>query len=91
MLLTVAPTARSMHATAAAIQALRARLGDLDRVALVVNGDGPYPPAQVGAAIGVPVLGTVPRDTRAAAALVDGGVAPARGLTRSGCWSRYPG
>ena len=83
VLLVVAPTARSMHATEAAIAALRARLGDLDRVALVVNGDGPYPPAQVGAAVGVPVLGVVPGDARAAAALVDGGVAPVRGLTRS--------
>ena len=52
-------------------------------MALVVNGDGPYPPAQVGAAVGVPVLGVVPGDPRAAAALVDGGVAPVRGLTRS--------
>ena len=50
---------------------------------LVVTGDGPYPPAQVGAAIGVPVLGVIPSDPRAAAALVDGAVAPVRGLARS--------
>jgi len=83
VLLALAPTARSMHATAAAVEAVRTRLGDLDRVRLVVNGDGPYPPAQAAAAVGVPVLAVVPSDPRAAAALVDGAVAPVRGLARS--------
>jgi hypothetical protein len=83
VLLVAAPTARSVHATKAAVGLLRARLGDVDRVRLVVNGDGPYPPAQVAATVGIPAVGVVPPDPRAAAALVDGAVAPVRGLARS--------
>ena len=44
VLLVVRPTARSVQAAAAATQLLRVRLGDLDRVRLVVNGAGPVRP-----------------------------------------------
>jgi len=53
VLLVVRPTARSVQAARAAAQTLRTRLGDLDSVWLVVNGTGPYTPAQTAAAVGI--------------------------------------
>jgi hypothetical protein len=46
------------------------------RVRLLLAGDGPYRPAEISAALGVPVLGVLPHDPRGAAAL--GGVPSAR-------------
>jgi MinD-like ATPase involved in chromosome partitioning or flagellar assembly len=83
VLLVVRPTARAVQAAHAAAEAIRARLGDLDAVQLVVNGSGPYTTAQVAAEVGIEQTYTVPGDPRAAAALVDGSVATVRGLTSS--------
>ena len=85
VLLVARPTARSVQAARAAAQTLATRLGDLDSVRLVVNGCGPYSPAQTAAAIGNGIghVHTTPGDARAAAALVDGSVATVRGLTRT--------
>lgn len=91
VLLVARPTARSVQAARAAAQTLATRLGDLDSVWLVVNGCGPYSPAQTAAAIGNGIgigigighVHTTPGDARAAAALVDGSVATVRGLTRT--------
>ena len=83
VVLVVRPTARSVQGARAAAEILRARLGDLDAVRLLVNGAGPYPPAQVAEQLGVAGVEVIPADPRAAAALVDGSVATVRGLTRS--------
>jgi MinD-like ATPase involved in chromosome partitioning or flagellar assembly len=83
VLLVTRPTARSVQAAQAAAAALRTRLGDLNAVRLVVNGPGPYSPAQVAAQLRVAQVESIPADPRTAAALVDGSVAPVRGLTRS--------
>lgn len=83
VVLVVRPTARSVQGAKAAADTLRARLGDLDAVRLLVNGAGPYPPAQVAEQLGVARGEVLPADPRAATALVDGSVATVRGLTRS--------
>ena len=80
VLLVARPTARSVQAAQAAARTIRARLGDLDAVQLVVNGSGPYTVAQVAAEVGIGRTHTVPGDPRAAAALVDGSVTTVRGL-----------
>jgi hypothetical protein len=55
---------------------LEARLGGLPlpagRVALVLVGDRPYPPAEVGCALHLPVLGVIARDARGAVELAEG-------------------
>jgi MinD-like ATPase involved in chromosome partitioning or flagellar assembly len=83
VLLVVRPTARSVQGARAASELLRQRLGDLDAVQLVVNGAGPYRPADVAAALALEPVYEIPSDPRAAAALVDGSVATVRGLARS--------
>ena len=83
VLLVVRPTARSVQGARAAAELLRRRLGDLDAVRLVVNGAGPYTAADVAAVLEIEHAHVTPADPRASAALVDGSVATARGLTRS--------
>lgn len=86
VLLVVRPTARSVQGASGAIALLRARLGDLDRVRVVVNGAGPYTPAQVAEALQfdrADRVDQIPADPRAAAALVDGAAASLFGLSRS--------
>jgi MinD-like ATPase involved in chromosome partitioning or flagellar assembly len=85
VLLVVRPTARSVQAATAATQLLRQRLGDLDRVRLVVNGAGPYAPDQVREVLKIDRAGVehIPADPRAAASLVDGTPATVFGLHRT--------
>jgi len=83
VLLVVRPTARSVQGALSAALLLRTRLGDLAAVQLVVNGPGPYTPAQTAAAFDVPLVATLPGDTRAAASLVDGAIAPVLRMTRT--------
>ncbi len=86
VLLVVRPTARSVQGAASATQLLRRRLGDLDRVRLVVSGAGPYAPDQVAGAVGferADRVDRIPADPRAAAALVDGSTSTVFGLTRT--------
>ena len=86
VLLVVRPTARSVQGASAAVQLLRRRLGDLDRVRLVVCGAGPYTPDQVAASLGferADRVDRIPADPRAAASLVDGSAATVFGLTRT--------
>jgi MinD-like ATPase involved in chromosome partitioning or flagellar assembly len=86
VLLVVRPTARSVQGAAAAAELLRRRLGDLDRVRLVVSGAGQYGAAQVGAELGFDrgdQVDEIPADPRAAASLVDGSVATVFGLART--------
>jgi len=86
LLLVVRPTARSVQGASTAIELLRRRLGDLDRVRIVVNGAGPYTPAQVGEALEferADHVDQIPADPRAAASLVDGSTATVFGLVRT--------
>ncbi len=86
VLLVVRPTARSVQGAVVATEGLRRRLGDLERVRLVVNGAGPYASEQVREALGIERADRVdrlPADPRAAAALVDGSLATAFGLHRT--------
>lgn len=53
VMLVARPTARSVQGAKAAADLLRARLGDLDAVRLLVNGAGPYPPGQVAQQLGI--------------------------------------
>jgi MinD-like ATPase involved in chromosome partitioning or flagellar assembly len=82
VLVVTRPTLRGVHHARHALTAVRAGLGDAGRVGLVVCGPGPYPPGEVGQAVGLPVRAVLPDDPRAAAALSDG--APgARGWART--------
>lgn len=85
VLLVVRPTARSVQGAVTAAEMLRARLGDLALVRLVVNGAGQYAPAQVGAELAFDPGQVVqlPGDPRTAASLVDGCVTTAFGLSRT--------
>lgn len=83
VLLVVRPTARSVQATVHTAALLRDRLGDLDRVALVVAGAGPYSSTEVATGLGFPSAQRLPADPRAAAGLVDGAGGGLRGVTRS--------
>lgn len=53
----------------------------LDRAGIVLIGEGPYTSAEVTSQLGVPVLGVIANDRRAAAALAQGG--SGRAVTRS--------
>lgn len=52
------------------VRAAAARQAAEDRLALVLVGPERYPPADIAAATGVAVLGTLPRDPKGAAALI---------------------
>lgn len=80
VLVATRPTLRSVVHTRHAVAVLRAELGGVARVGLLVCGPGPYDPGEVGQAIGVPARVVLPDDPDAAAALSDGAA------TRS--WSR---
>lgn len=80
VLVATRPTLRSVHHARHAVAVLRAELGDVQQVGLLVCGPGPYDPGEVGRAVGVPARIVLPNDPDAAAALSDGAA------TRS--WSR---
>lgn len=73
VLLVVRPTVRGCHHARHAIPVLAAALGGLGRVGLAVCGQGPYGPAEVGAALGLVVKVALPADPASAAVLSDGG------------------
>ena len=83
VLLTTRRTLRSVHAARNAAAVLRARLGDLSSVSLLVIGSGPYAAAAIAREIGVPVAGELPEDRAAAAVLSDGAADGLRGVHRS--------
>jgi MinD-like ATPase involved in chromosome partitioning or flagellar assembly len=63
-----------LRPTVQGIEHVRTRLDDLHsagaaRLAAMLVGDRPYRPAEVAAALGIPVFGTLPFDTRGASAL----------------------
>jgi MinD-like ATPase involved in chromosome partitioning or flagellar assembly len=67
-------TLRAVHAATHAVPALRTRTeGRPGRLGVLVVSPGePYGAAEIEQALGVPVLGTLPRDPRSAAVLSDG-------------------
>lgn len=74
-LLVARPRTEEAQALAQLVPALReARV----EVGLLIVDDGPYPPAEVAAAVGLPLVGVLPHDRRSADALA--GVTPTRGL-----------
>ncbi|MGH9009574.1 MAG: hypothetical protein ACRDYF_06955 [Acidimicrobiia bacterium] len=63
-----------LRPTVEGVEHVRSRLDDLHsagarRVAALLVGDRPYPPAEVAAALEIPVVGTLPLDVRGVAAL----------------------
>jgi len=64
---------RSIHAARNAAALVRARLGDLARVSLlVVDQPGPYEAAAIARELSIPLLGELPADRRTAEMLSDG-------------------
>jgi hypothetical protein len=94
VLVATRPTLRGVHHARharAALQAAapttapatgRATAQDVDRVGLLVCGPGPYHPAEVGRAVGLPVRVVLPADPRAGEVLADG-VPAGRGWSRT--------
>lgn len=74
---------RSIHATRNAATTLQSRLGDLNRVQLLVVGNGPYAADAIAAQLGIRVAAEFPEARDAAAVLSDGATASLRGLRRS--------
>lgn len=83
VVLVVQPTARSVHGAGWVVAQLRARLGDLNRVRLVVNNAGPYTADEVAKALEFDDAVRVPADRRAAAMLTEGAPFAERSLLRS--------
>ena len=73
VLLAVRPTLRAVWHARYAVDRLSARLPEQRSLRLLVTGPGPYPPADVGRALGPPVLAVLPDDPAAAVVLSDGG------------------
>jgi hypothetical protein len=83
VLLAVRPSVRSVHAAQDAAQRLRSELGDLDRVAALVVGDGPYSASEVAGALQLPLAGVLPYDRTAAEILSDGALSSPKTLRRA--------
>jgi len=75
---------RSIHAARNAAALVRARLGDLARVGLlVVDQAGPYEAAAIARELSMPLLGELPADRRTAEMLSDGAAAGLLSARRS--------
>jgi hypothetical protein len=67
------PTLRQAAAARPRIEMLTQLIGSLaGRASLLVTGPGPVPPKELSKALGLPVLGTLPDDRKAALVLSDG-------------------
>lgn len=83
ILLAVRPTVRSIQGARGAAEHLRAHLGDLALVRLLICGAGDYSAKDVSEQLGVSVAGALPQDAAAAAVLTEGAAAGMRSLKRS--------
>lgn len=73
VVLATGSTLRTVRAATRAIAELREREACLGMLASLVIGPGePYSEREIGEALGVPVVGSLPRDAKAAAVLSDG-------------------
>ncbi|MFC1411729.1 hypothetical protein ACEZCY_20950 [Streptacidiphilus sp. N1-12] len=88
VLVTVRSTLRGLSSAKPRVAALAADLDTegtgADALALVLVQEGPYAPAEVGRALGAPVLGLLPYEPRSATVLSDGGNSADRRFLRSG-------
>jgi hypothetical protein len=66
------PSLRQVAAARPRLEAVAALLGGTERLGLLLVGDGGHGPADIAAALGVPVLATLPDDPRTATVLSDG-------------------
>lgn len=82
VLVVTRPTLRGVHHARHAVFGLRAEVGDVRRIGLLVCGPGPYEAAEVGRAVGLPARVVLPDDPGGAAVLSDG-AAPGRGWSRT--------
>ena len=83
VLLAVRPSVRSVHAAQDAARRLRQELGDLEKVAALVIGDGPYSAGEVASALQLPLAGALPDDRPAAEVLSDGALSSPKTLRRA--------
>lgn len=84
VVLTVRRSVRSIHAARTVVESLRFQLGDLAKVAVLVVGDSSdYTAGEVAAALGLPLVGTLPEDRRTAKVLTEGGAAGDATLRRA--------
>jgi hypothetical protein len=83
VLLVVRPSVRSVHAAHNAVQRLRQELGDLEKAAALVVGDGPYSAGEVARALQLPLAGVLPYDRTAAEILSDGALSSPKTLRRT--------
>ncbi|MFC1419570.1 hypothetical protein [Streptacidiphilus cavernicola] len=88
VLVTVRSTLRGLSAAKPRVAALAADLDaegtGADAIGVVLVQEGPYAPAEVGRALGAPVVGLLPYEPRSARVLSDGGNSADRRLLRSG-------
>lgn len=82
VLLAVRPSVRSVHAAQDAAQRLRSELGDLETVAVLAIGNGPYAPGEVAGALHLPLAGALPYDRVTAEILSDGTMSSPKTLRR---------
>lgn len=83
VLLAVRPSVRSVHAAQDGAQRLRQELGDLDKAAALVVGDGPYSAGEVARALQLPLAGALPYDRAAAEVLSDGALSSPKTVRRA--------
>ncbi len=70
--LVLRPSLRQVSKARARVEMLTEMLGDSRRVGLLLVGEGTHSAREVAKALGVPVVGTLPHDAKAAAVLSDG-------------------
>jgi len=70
--LVLRPTLRQVARARPRVEMLSQLLGGLERVVLLLAGDGPYAAKDVSRALGVPVLAALPADDQTAQVLSDG-------------------
>jgi hypothetical protein len=70
--LVLRPTLRQVARARPRVEMLSQLLGGLDRVVLLLAGDGPYAAKDVSRALGVPAAAALPQDDQTAQVLSDG-------------------
>jgi hypothetical protein len=70
--LVMRPSLRQVARARPRVEMLAQLLGGLQKVAVLLAGDGPHPAKEISQAMGVPVIGTLPRDDKTAHVLSDG-------------------
>ncbi|MEP7025841.1 MAG: hypothetical protein ABJB47_18990, partial [Actinomycetota bacterium] len=79
VVLVMCPTLRQVARAKPRVEMLDQLLGGVDRVRLLLAGEGTQPAKDISRALGIPVIGTLPRDEKTASVLSDG-TGPRRNL-----------